>query len=80
MCVQRNPRSGRVITMYRFRPLAPVGYAPRMWRPLTSWPGKLPKGLRAYFDFTRRSVEIARGAPAGTSTAWLAAVPASARL
>lgn len=53
--VNQSQRSGRLSTCFRFRKSAAEA-----WRPITSWPGRLPKGLRR--DFFRpfdRSIQIA---------------------
>lgn len=51
--VNQSIRSGRLSTCYRFRQSHKEA-----WRPLTSWPGRLPKGLRRFFQPYRKSIEV----------------------
>lgn len=60
--VEKNPRSGRVITVYRWRPTR--SDRPIAWRPISSWQGRKPKGLWWYFRFAQHSIAMARRAAA----------------
>jgi hypothetical protein len=51
-------RSGRVATCFRFREKTSEA-----WRPVTSWPRRLPKGFREFFRPFWRSIEIAKVGP-----------------
>lgn len=58
--VQRPGRSAS--TIYKWR--APNG----MWRSVTEWPGRKPKGLSTRFRSFWRSVAIARQGATGVAT------------
>lgn len=49
-------RGGKTVISYRFRRTEREA-----WLPVTSYPGRLPKGLAQRFNYYRRSINVALG-------------------